>query len=386
MTGARPVAACFPVLLALGCTSDSGSRGLSPTSTVTDSAGIPVVESTSPAEQWTVGAEPVVRIGSLDGAAAFGHIRGAVFLDDGRIVVADQQASQLLVFHADGSPSDVWGGPGDGPGEYGVLWALAPYRGDSIAAVEVVSSRITILDNEGRFGRSFRRTLPPTNPDERYTQSCCPFQGTMEDGSVLISYPDVISDVGPDPRTNRATLMRMEGVTGQADTLGTFKGGVSRGDGRPYIYSPGMRVAGAGSGFYLTEARAFEVRRFDSAGGLEWIARVHRAGTEVTSDLLEATYQDEEAYRGLPALDSLPSYSTRLLTDPKGNAWAVRAQPYYSTGRELIDVFAPDGRLLAELVIPEDLRIVAVSESRVAGVAIDAYDVEYLHVYEIEKR
>lgn len=26
------------------------------------------------------------------------------------------------------------------------------------------------------------------------------------------------------------------------------------------------------------------------------------------------------------------------------------------------------------------------SDSRVAGVALDAYDVEYLHVYEIEKR
>ncbi|WP_405282572.1 6-bladed beta-propeller [Gaopeijia maritima] len=366
-----------PAAFALACTPDSAPP---PTSTVTDSAGIPVVESTSPAEQWTVGAEPVVRIGSLDGPDAFGDVRGAVFLADGRIVVADRQTSQLHVFDADGSPTDSWGGPGEGPGEFGNLWDLSLFRGDSIAVVEILTSEITIFDNEGRFGRSFRRTLPPTNPNEFYTHSCCSFRGTMEDGSVLVSYPDVFPHVGPDPRTNRATLMRMDGVSGQADTLGTFRGGVRGADGGAYLYGPGMRVAGAGSGFYLTEGRAFEVRRFDSAGGLEWIARVHRARTEVTPELLEATYRHAERYRGLPALDSLPSYSSRFLTDPAGNAWAVRAQPSYSTGRELIDVFAPDGRLLAELVIPEDLRIVAVSDSRVAGVALDPYDVEYLHV------
>lgn len=368
--------------VALACTAEPDTP---PISNVTDSAGVRVVESTSPAGEWSVGAEPVVRIGSVDGPTTFGSISGAVFLEDGRIVVGDRQTSQLHVFDADGSPTDTWGGPGDGPGEYGVLWVLAPYRGDSIAAVEVVSSQITILDNEGQFGRSFRRTLPPTNPSEFYTQSCCPFRGTMEDGSVLISYPDVTPDVGAFPRTSRATLMRMDGVSGQADTLGTFQGGLTRGREGPYIYSPGMRVSGVGAGFYLTEARTFEVRRFDSVGGLQWIARVPRARSEVTPDLLEATYRDEEAYRGLPAPDSLPSYS-RLLTDGDGNAWAVRAQPSFSRVREEIDVFAPDGRLLAELVIPEDLRIVAVSESRVAGIARDAYDVEYLHLYEIDKR
>ncbi len=67
--------------------------------TVRDSAGVQIAESTAPAwapgEAWTVGGEPAVHIGAIDGREEyqFTIIAGVWRVPDGGFVVADGRAA-----------------------------------------------------------------------------------------------------------------------------------------------------------------------------------------------------------------------------------------------------------------------------------------------------
>jgi hypothetical protein len=94
---------------------------------VQDSAGIAMVENTTPAwrdgQAWRVEPKPVLQLGQLDGDQPhmFANITGAVQLADGSIAVADAGSSQLRIFDPTGQHRRSIGGPGSGPGEFRVI-------------------------------------------------------------------------------------------------------------------------------------------------------------------------------------------------------------------------------------------------------------------------
>src|SRR5688572_12148852 len=89
---------------------------------ITDSAGIRRVlnyeKGWGAGEEWTVSAEPVLRIGLLDGPREFlfDRIAGVTRLSDGTIVVLNAGDGQLRFFSRDGSHLRSVGGIGGGPG------------------------------------------------------------------------------------------------------------------------------------------------------------------------------------------------------------------------------------------------------------------------------
>ena len=75
------------------------------TSDITDVIAQTIVESDSPREVDLVLAdEPLMRVGMLDGPVEylFGNITGAVRLNDGSVVVADEQSHEVRMFDAGG--------------------------------------------------------------------------------------------------------------------------------------------------------------------------------------------------------------------------------------------------------------------------------------------
>jgi len=83
--------ALLPALTLIGsCSTDSATAR----DAVRDSAGIAIVETTSPAAEWRLSPEPVLRIGVVDGddAYQFSSIVFAARLSDGRIVINYQNS------------------------------------------------------------------------------------------------------------------------------------------------------------------------------------------------------------------------------------------------------------------------------------------------------
>ena len=111
-----------------------------------------VVESAAPRDpDLTIAEQPLVRIGMLDGPLEyiFGNVTGAVRLDDGSIVVVDEQSHNVRRYDANGRHLWTSGREGDGPGEYRGLRLLRNCPGAAITVFDWVQDRITDLDADG---------------------------------------------------------------------------------------------------------------------------------------------------------------------------------------------------------------------------------------------
>ena len=139
-----------------------------------DSAGIRVVEHSSlPIDppRWLATVEPDLRIGTVEGSGAdvFGSVAAVAENETDVIVVADGQADELRAFDPAGSHLWTAGRPGQGPGEFSGVQVVGFIRGDSVAAYDVSSQRVTIFTPDGRYARDYsvaalsRRGSPTTS-------------------------------------------------------------------------------------------------------------------------------------------------------------------------------------------------------------------------------
>ena len=103
------------LFFAIGCQSDDAPTP--DANSVTDSAGIEIVESVTPAwagDGWELSDTPSVVIGRVEGDERylFGWINwknGGVVLRDGRIAVLDGRSARIRVYTAEGEHIEDWG-------------------------------------------------------------------------------------------------------------------------------------------------------------------------------------------------------------------------------------------------------------------------------------
>lgn len=125
-------------------------------------SGIERVTNTLPADpgpSWTLVEE--LRVGSADGDGpdVFGELRGLAALPDGGFAVLDSQAQEVRVFAADGSPRAIYGGEGEGPGEFRGAHGLMLDPGGRLWVTDPSNSRLSVLDPETGFVESFRHNF-----------------------------------------------------------------------------------------------------------------------------------------------------------------------------------------------------------------------------------
>ena len=179
-------AAVIVTLAAMACQQDKqASTGLR--SEVRDSAAIRIIANPRPPDgsrlPWRIGPEPTISIGAREGEEAYllYIVRDATMLSDGRILVANGGTGEIRVFDTSGTHVATWGGEGEGPGEFGNLWQIEPWPGDSIIAWFAPRMGISVFDAHGRFARTFTLVADPgTPPWLRFS----PF-ATTSDGSIL---------------------------------------------------------------------------------------------------------------------------------------------------------------------------------------------------------
>lgn len=392
---------------------------------VTDSAGIQIVESAAPAwgeGGWTVSDSPSVVIGRREGddRYLFGEVGGALMLRDGRIAVLDMQAALIRVYSSEGEHIEDWGGQGEGPGEFSFPASIFPYRGDSVLVSEFVASSFTVFDDQGRFGRrmipeiqqsfytEWRRRMEEGDRSVTPAESCCRLWGPLATGAFLLSHPEMIPQTGTGTKRATVTAAINPDSGGAAENVGEFAGGAYQLglQDRPleFQFQTWFNMTAGPDGYFATEGYSYSIDEYDDGGGLRRIIRLTRELRPVT-DEVKAAYEAEmrdlimapgtpieggspeevlEMMLAGPYPSHLPTFS-RLHVDPGGNLWAHHYPYGVNDDTNEYFVFSADGRHLGMVELPAGLWVYQIGTDFVLGRMTGDLDVNYVHVYAIGK-
>lgn len=388
------------VIVAFGaCTGDHTDQ---PGAAVRDSAGIRIVENTTPLWQqgqaWHLSTEPVVDIGAQsDPLYELFRVNGAVRLATGEIVIANAGSSELRFYDATGSYLRASGGEGEGPGEFLLLRSLYRLGGDSLLVRDPLAGRLSLFDAEGAFVRVIR--LTPTDGAPMPTLS-----GVFDDGSFLVHGMTLeaaeIGFVRPD-----AVLFRYATDGTVLHRLGVFPGNET------YIFvdaqgNRGMNRAHfqRGTGFLVTRNRfvvasndSYELVLYDMDGDLEMLVRKSQPVVSIGDAEVRALReyylsQTAEAdarrrllqwFDAMPVAPSMPAYAT-VWGDALGNLWVADYDPLVVRAPRW-SVFNAEGVWLGVVTTPEGFRPLDIGSDYVLGLWRDADDVEHVRLYTLIK-
>jgi hypothetical protein len=403
----------LPVLLLLlplaACGGDSAASAAAPT--VRDSAGIRIVENAAPgweeAAAWRVAPEPAVDIGLVDGPAAYqlDQVRGAVRLQDGRIVVANRGSHELRFFNAAGEHLRSVGGEGGGPGEFEGLQWVGSFSADSLLAWDSGAKRLSVFDLEGNFARS----VQPQGLAAMFPQ----FHGVLADTSFVLSpgfTPQALVAARAGERRDSLAYLRFDRSGALMDTLAHLPGAqsyLSKDDGMfstsSVVFGRDVLLEPGGDRFYVGDNDSYQIAEHRPDGTLLRLIRRPYDPVSVGEDDVAAYYEkrstdfsgapaalrarmqarEEEQRKEVPHRTTLPAFAS-LQVDPEGNLWVEDSrrpadeQPRWS-------VFDPEGRWLGSVNTPVGLRVLQIGSDFVLGVWKDDLEVEHVRVYPMVK-
>lgn len=379
----------FAISACTGSPPDTGS-------TVTDSAGIVIVESSqalwTEESRWHLSGEPLASIGVEEGPEEYQlyRVRSAVRMDDGRIVIANHGSSELRFYDPTGGFLFARGGEGEGPGEFSSIGMILRLQ-DSLYLFDFHLMRVTVYSGSGEFGRSFR--VQPT-PDGALPLP----EGVLASRHLLArrSPRDAELKTGFYRDTSLFLRFDLEGV--YVDSIGRFPGSEDyigqQGDVTFSTDAPfGRRsyTATFGDGFYFGSSDSWEIEFRTSDGTLQRLIRRPLPNPPVTSQESDEFYESlrermtrmSSLWRGLyeqvTLPDTKPAYG-RLLADTEGNLWVAE----YDDERRWT-VFNREGRLLGTLEIEGRVRVLEIGSDYLLGMWQDEVDVERVFLYGLAK-
>ena len=378
-----------------------GDGAPTPAAEVRDSAGVRIVENVRPPVgsrlEWTVGSEPAVSIGALEGADPYllDGVRDLLTLPDGRIVVANRGSHELRVFDAAGSHLATWGGEGEGPGEFNSLVQVERWPGDSVIAWYSQDRRLSVFDTEGNFGRTLKlESDRPISAD-----------AVFPSGAILASQ-SVPSGSAADGSSREQRRYQVRVAEGERPaSVGSFYGSErytsSLGGTMLLMTVPfAHRIVNFAWGELAVVASndSYEVRAYGADGSLMRIVRLDHDLIPVTSAHRDA-YVERQAlaadpggvtaetpgqlrdfYRDVPLPDTHPAFVTAM-ADALDHLWVQEHNlPGEGGPNPLWTVFDPEGRVLGFVETPGGLRIHEVGADYILGRATDDLGVEYAQV------
>ncbi len=391
----------------VACTGDV-TRAAGPL--VRDSAGVRIVENSTPmwheGVAWRLSPEPVVDIGGGDTEETqLFRVRGAVRLSDGRIVLANAGSGQLRFYDSLGDYERFAGGLGEGPGEFRDISRLYRMPDDSLLAYDIAMRRATIVTRQGQVARTMvLRGMAGSNPQPL---------GVFGDGQLLMrSY---LGQAGSSEGRYRIPggLYRVRadgtgfdslGVNAGTEYLHLRVGGLSMLI--PALFNRYGRAVTDNLSYSVVNTSTYEIRTHDHTGALVSIIRravtPQRIGNdelagEVARSLANlgeraregaaSAIGDTEVPEFMPVLGSW--YDTGrnlvLLPDAEGNLWVREYEA--PTERDVRwSVFDSAGAYLGMIRNwPARFTPFEIGPDYVLGVWRDADDVEHVQMYELVK-
>jgi hypothetical protein len=375
--------------------------------TVRDSAGVIIVESSGGAwqdgEVWTVASQPAVDIGVLDGAEEYQlfQVRDARRLNNGNIVVANG-GIELRFYDGTGTYLSTAGRQGGGPGEFEGLGWVRPYLGDSLLTYDYGQVRVSLWDQDGNFGRSYKINPPG---DFGFIMG----EDAFSDGTLLAKAPLVFRGgfaEGAQRSDEEYNTYSMEGEL--IDTVGMFPGPDqfirSGRDGDNFMvelltppFGRNSFMELHGDMLYFGSSDSYEIERRGKDGTLEQLIRRDVPARPVTAADIERFIEGEiadvedantrrdrrEMYEEMTAPEIMPAYEG-LKVDDLGNLWVEDYEPD-PDAESLWTVFDPDGRMLGQVELPSGLDVKQIGDDFVLGVWQDEYEVEHVRLYGLVK-
>jgi len=384
----------LPALLA--CPGPGGSGAAY---TVTDSAGIRIVESRAaawgpnPAHLDTV---PVTAVRAEDvGPYQFAFVFVGILLPNGGIAVAEGATSEVRLFDEAGMHLASIGRRGKGPGEFQVVSGLFAYGDDSVLAYDQGERRATVLPLAGGMPRVV------TNP---VAGNLTAF-GVMADGRMLLYNPGLY-------RRGRAAGLQWEttdiAVLDIRNGSGTVIGQLPS---RELLVDPAGQSgelapnhaaiwAGSADGFYWGRSDRFEIRRFDGEGRLRSILRRPVEPRAVTQAMLDrwvevnlAMYRRSEGEAGAERNRARLEAATRgsqvplfqqAFVDHDQRLWVGRSVwPEVNAWARQWSIFAADGVWLGDLEVPPGWFVLDCRDDQVLVARHDEDDVPHVQVHRI---
>lgn len=369
-----------------------------------DSAGVEIVESFRPAwlegEEWKVGPEPLLRIGVVEGDAAyqFTGVTGAVRLDDGTVVVADGGAQEVRFFGPDGRFREGVGRQGGGPGEFTGLSGLGKDGAGGVWAYDFSLRRITWLDESGEVSGLTSLGMEPAMLNA---------VGVLPGGTFLLKQlwgaeqTSGASSTGL--RRDPIAVVRFGGDGTLVDTLGLFPGRevyLTDEGGRGVMNTPPFaRNASTtlrGDRVVVGPQRSFELLEMSPEGRLLRVVRVAGRETGVGPEELEAYIRGRlqaapperhaeirRSLEDMPVPETMPPYGG-IRGDEDGNLW-VGAWAMYPEVAVSWDVFDVRGAWLGTVRLPPGFDPMDIGSEWILGVEKDGLDVEYVVVHPLVK-
>jgi len=376
-----------------------------------DSAGIAlIVNSTEPppgSTPWRLAAEPELTLGRPEGGApehVFYRVAGGAVLEDGRIVVAEDETHELRFFGPSGGHVHTIGGGGATPPPFERIRLIGVFQGDSLLAYDNPRRQFSVVTPDGSVARTF--------PMPASLVLGSSVVGVLADGSVLVKRTAPVPP-GDTPYRRGAMLDLVTPDGGVGSALGVFPaqeslrfvppGGIARGLMVPF----GRTVHHAASGDRIAVATddLFSVRIYDGRAAPERIVRQSRPPTPIDPAVLDRTLADlveglvrmgahpadttqrriiqETAVRQIPRHATQPALASVRL-DRVGNLWV---QEYEVPGapRTTWQVFGPDGVLVSRVQLPAGVSVLDIGDSHVLGSVTDALTVERVVLYRLLK-
>ena len=376
------------------------------TGTVTDSAGITIVENTdqgiwTESNRWTLNEE--LRIGALDGDPdyQFGAI-GFIAVDSrGRMFVMDAQAQQIKVFSFTGQYEMTVGRPGSGPGELG-QGAVSLYMGpgDTLLVPDLGNQRINRYAPDGTSLGSFRLELEKGLPMAiNATRS-----GVIAEQVRPLALPDQpVRDT-----MDAIVTLALDGTV--IDTLKKFPSGQTI---NLSGAQPELNFFSAEPVWQLTDDMRlcfgvndnYEIGIYSQTGVLEKLIRkpftratVTDGDQELITEAMVGLWEDAGVPpQVIPQLRSIinfaefyPAYASMQM-GPGGTIWVQHIQsPSALSDEELAefnfvedigskdwDVFDGEGRLLGVVTMPPRFAPRVIVGTKIYGVWRDDLDVQY---------
>jgi len=369
-----------------GCGGQAGGAAFA----VEDSAGVVIAVNRAPsAPVWARTPAPLVVIGREDeGDAPLFRVSEVKLGTDGRVVVGHGGGREVRAYTAAGKPLWTSGRDGQGPGEFRNLTRVTLLAADSVAVLDAVSRRLTLLDPGGKLVSATPLTYVQREPPRNAIWvTSLGVLGTTSDhcAFAILSMMGLLRGApGPLPLQGTLGVFRADGAVGDSVGVITVSWMWEDPSASPSVSSNSFSVLlhpfVANDRLYTTTSDGWQVDVFDATGRRLRSIREVRRRLPLTDAVIAAL---PEPPPGMTVSahypDSIPAIEN-VVVDREGRVWAVarRALPADSTSARVYD---GEGRLVGVLGLPAGFELKDVRADRLVGVQRDSMDVETVAVY-----
>jgi hypothetical protein len=387
-------AGIFMVACMASCTDSRGDA----TYTLTDSMGIAIIESHTPA--WgssppRIDSVPLLQIGSEEpGPYQFAYVLDGLLSAGGEIVVVEASANEIRVFSSAGEHAATYGRQGDGPGEFRALFAVLEHRGDSLLALDGRLRRVTIFPTSSAG--------PPRVFEGQYEGNFAVF-GAAEDSLLLLFSPGsgMRRDLSPGRQWIITDILAMSTHDGQVDTIAKLpdRERVVATDGNAPMIVP-MRYAihaTSRDGFYWATPDRYEIGFRGPDGSLRRLLRRPVQPRPVEPPMIaqyidgqvegvlrargeEAAAATRQRYQSDPYGDEIPLFSSAFV-DRDQRLWVSESSWPSEDIPTGWSVFSPEGVWLGDLEAPRRVRLLDARGDTVLGIWHDELDVQHVQLH-----